>query len=672
MRVTEQQLRTVVLAQAIEHVDTERTLIGQAEIDDATRSAIAAARERGVQRVDVGDIVLDRTAAIVARASGRDAAIAALERPSVRLQWLARALPLAALLLGLAIDRIANAHRVDLLSAPLLLVLAWNLALYCLLAYRAARPPTGGERVMRAMPALCHWVCAPSARAGRRSLTARIAAQFHQRWFAHTAGLFAQRTSGVLHLCAAAWAAGIASSLLLRGLVVRYQFGWESTFLDAGHVHAIVTVLFWPLTALVGLAPFSLQDIAATQDFAGEGVAGSRWVWMYVGLLALVVVLPRLALVAWARWQQARLTRSLRIDPQDSAFDTVRQGMPSDILVGLQSSDAAQATALHGIVAWHAQQGGVHSAQGDRLRFVDAAGTADSQPVDAVLAWGSVPGGAPVPPAWQAAPLLELRWQEFAESWVLEPALFDRLGALLPRHQPALGRLRQAWVARNEERFETSLQALAQHLRAVASLSAGGGANDHAARYAQQVQALDAVLWSLHGHGAVPQGPAPSGPHGVPARKADGTAMVLGTSAGAAAGAAAGAKVGALIDIGSGGMTLGAGTALGALLGGTTAWVLRSFQKKGAAEEVLRHIAEAACTRYLVIAHQARVPVQESARLAERWCAEVTATVAVHGAALDGALKAGPAPADPLLPLLRSMLQGVLRRSFRPAAQGGA
>ena len=51
MRVTEQQLRTVVLAQVIEHVDTERMLIGQAEIDDATRSAIAAARERGVQRV---------------------------------------------------------------------------------------------------------------------------------------------------------------------------------------------------------------------------------------------------------------------------------------------------------------------------------------------------------------------------------------------------------------------------------------------------------------------------------------------------------------------------------------------------------------------------------------------------------------------------------------------
>ncbi len=54
---------------------------------------------------------------------------------------MARGLPLAALLLGLAIDRISNAHRVDLLSPPLLTVLAWNLAVYLLIAWRAMRPP---------------------------------------------------------------------------------------------------------------------------------------------------------------------------------------------------------------------------------------------------------------------------------------------------------------------------------------------------------------------------------------------------------------------------------------------------------------------------------------------------------------------------------------------------
>lgn len=661
MRVTEQQLRTVVLAQAIEHADTERTLLGQAEIDDATRSAIAAARGRGVQRVDVGDIVVDRAADIVARAGGRNPSVAALQRPSLRLQGLARALPVLALLMGLAIDRIANAHRVDLLSPPLLLVLAWNLGMYALLAWRVVRQPGPG-------PGALQWLRVPGAHAGRAGLATRIAAEFHHQWFTRAAGLFVQRAACVLHLCAAAWAAGIALSLLLRGLVVRYQFGWESTFLDAGQVHAIVSVLFWPLTGLFGLAPFSLQDIAATQNFAGEGVAGSRWVWMYVGLLALVVVLPRLALAAWASWRGARLARNFQIDPHDGAFEALRRGMPGDLVLGLSGS-GTPAEALRAIVAWHAQQGAVHSALGDRLRFADATGLAASQPVDAVLQWVDAPAGEPLPPAWQVAPVLTLRWGECAESWVLEPVLFDRLGAALPRHQPALERLRLAWVGRNEERFEQALQALVQHLRTCAA--ANTGAPDYATRYAQQVQALDEALQALHGHGAAPPAVAPlQGPSMATPRRADGTALALGTSAGAAAGAAAGAKVGTLIDLGSGGMTLGAGTALGALLGGTTAWVLRGLQKKDAAGQVLLHATEAACLRYLAIAHQDRVPVQDAQQIAHRWRAEVTGTLAVHEEPLAAALGQTPALADPALPLLRTVLRGILERSFPPPPGG--
>ena len=52
MRVTEPQLRAMLLAQAIEQVDTGRTLVSQADWDEATRSAVAAAHQRGVlQRV---------------------------------------------------------------------------------------------------------------------------------------------------------------------------------------------------------------------------------------------------------------------------------------------------------------------------------------------------------------------------------------------------------------------------------------------------------------------------------------------------------------------------------------------------------------------------------------------------------------------------------------------
>ena len=628
MRMTEPPLRTVLLAQAVEHADAGHTLVGQPEIDEATRSAVAAARERGVQRVGVADVVLERAAAIAERASGRDPAVAALRQSNPRWRWLVQGLPLAALLLGLAIDRIANAHRVDLLSPPLLIVLAWNLAVYVVIAWQAWRPPKPAAWLQ----GLLRHVSLPGG--GKRGLPARIAADFHARWLAHAGGLLQHRAARVLHLCAAAWGAGIALSLLLRGLVVRYQFGWESTFLDAAQVHAIVSVLFWPLTKLFGLAPFTLPEIAATQNFAGEGAAGARWVWMYAGLLTLAVVLPRLALAAWARWREARWQG--RIDLESPAFDALRAGLPGDLTIG-----------LHGPQAQVFQ--GVQTAQGDRLRFADA-----GEPVDAVLSWSA---DAP-PPAWQTAPLLALRWQDFGASWVLEPALFDRLDAALPTHRPALARLRAAWVARNEQRFDASVQALARHLRACAGLAP----DDVAAQYAQQVQALDAALRALHDH---PPAPPVQDPTPLPApRRADGTALAVGTSAGAAAGAAAGAKAGALIDVGTGGLTLGAGTALGALLGGTTAWVLRGLQKKDEGrQDLLHHAAEAACTHYLAIAHQQRVPPHEATVLAGRWRAEVTGTVAAHGDALAAALKK-EAGDDSVQPLLRTMLMGILQRSF--------
>lgn len=668
MRVTEPQLRTLLLAQAIEQADTRHTLVSAVELQDATRSAVAAARARGLPRVGVAEVMLERATTIANHASGRDSTVAALHAPHAPHTqrpgtgglgpWVARGLPLAALLLGLAIDRISNAHRVDLLSPPLLTVLAWNLAVYLLIAWRAMRPPqASGAWLQQALRPLHH----PFGRAERgRGLAARIAADFHQRWWAHAAGLLQQRAARVLHLCAAAWGAGIALSLLLRGLVVRYQFGWESTFLDATQVHAIVSVLFAPLTLLLGLAPFTLQEIAATQNFAGEsgaagmgGAAGSRWVGMYVGLLLLAVVLPRLALAAGARWREHRWQG--HIDPQGPAFDTLRASLPGDLVIGLHGPQA-QAQVLLGA---HLQ-----TPEGDHLRFTDHTG----QPVDAVLAWAD----GPIPPAWQAAPHVALRWEDFGASWMLEPTLFDRLRPALPAQHHALARLRAAWVERNELRFGQALQALAQHLRACAALTRLPP-DAAAAQYADQVRALDATLRALHGEPVAPAMPSAQLAPPLPApRRLDGTALALGTSAGAAAGAAAGAKAGALIDLGTGGLTLGAGTALGALLGGTTAWVVRSLQKKDEGrQDLLQHAAEAACSHYLAIAHQQRMPPGDAAPRAARWHAEVTGTVAAHGAALAAALQDG-ANAEALTPLLRTVLMGILQRSGAAEGAGAA
>ena len=184
---------------------------------------------------------------------------------------------------------------------------------------------------------------------------------------------------------------------------------------------------------------------------------------------------------------------------------------------------------------------------------------------------------------------------------------------------------------------------------------------------------LDATLRALHGEPAAPAMPSAQLAPPLPApRRSDGTALALGTSAGAAAGAAAGAKAGALIDLGTGGLTLGAGTALGALLGGTTAWVVRSLQKKDAGrQDLLQHAAEAACSHYLAIAHQQRMPPDAAHPWAARWHAEVTGTVAAHGTALAAALQDG-ADAEALAPLLRTVLMGILQRSGAAEGAGAA
>ena len=661
MRVTELELRCVTLAQAIERADTAHALVSAVELDDATRQAAQHARQRGAQRVGVAEVVLDRAQAIVERARAREATVESLRTP----RWRAavRALSAVALLLGLAADRIVNAHRVDLLSPPLLAVVGWNLAVYLLLLWQVLRRPADAGRVapaLRASAGLWSRWHAGQGRAGRRGLAARIVAEFEAQWLQRGQALLALRTARLLHLCAAAWAAGIALSLLLRGLVVNYRFGWESTFLDASQVHAIVSALFWPLTAVFGLAPLALQDIAAAQDFAGEGVEGSRWVWMYVGLLVLVVVLPRLGLAAWAHWRALRQARQCVLDPGESSFDALRAALPADLALGVVGVGAQQASALGDA------SGSLHSAQGDRLRFVLPGDGVASGAVDAVLVCDAALATA-LPAAWQSAPVRVLPWAGWGESWVQEGALFDGLDALWPQHRAALQRLREARAADHEARFAQALQALARYLRASAALEPAQ--DDAAGRHAGLLQTLETELRSLHGVVPPPQDAQGASVALLSRRGTDGVALAVGTSAGAAAGAAAGAKVGSLIDVGTGGLTLGAGTALGALLGGATAWMVRSAQKKDAAQEWLWWRVEQACTHYLVVAHEARVPSADAASLAARWHAEVTTTVAAQGPALAEALQRPAAPQDALVPLLGGMLRGILQRSLASPVQ---
>ncbi|MBK9704901.1 MAG: DUF2868 domain-containing protein [Betaproteobacteria bacterium] len=231
--------------------------------------------------------------------------------------WVGWSIVVGALILGVAVDRIGGAQRVNLLAPPVFALLAWNLGVYVALAvgyvvrYGGARPPgplralvtrlagRGGRRD-RGRPA-----AAPDREATITSCTAALTAD----WSRLAAPLYAARSARILHWAAAALAMGVIAGLYLRGLAFEYRASWESTFLDAAQVRALLAVALAPGSWLTGLAVPGVAEIEAIRTPAGESAA--RWLHLLAASILAIVVVPRLVLAAGAglveRYRAGRL-----------------------------------------------------------------------------------------------------------------------------------------------------------------------------------------------------------------------------------------------------------------------------------------------------------------------------------------------------------------------------
>lgn len=367
----ERAARDVVLAHAIETTDDEHQLLRAEDRREASLSArnlcgLQGGRDAG--RDPAGRFLETRAALLLDGLERRAPAVRALRHPhrlAALAGWL---LPLAAFLAGALAERIANPHRMDLLSPPLLGVLAWNLLMYAILAVSAAVPSLRRRgTALFARP----WLPAGWNRRRGSSALATAGTRFALDWQRLAAPLHLARGKRILHLCAALFGAGIALSLYARGLTVEYRVGWESTFLDASQVHAILGVLFAPATWLFRVPGFTPAEIAALRfDADGFATGGARWVHLYAALLTIVVVIPRLALAAVARWKETRLRADfpldmglpyyrkllgslspvplrLRVIPYSFAVDAAR-GRALQAVARSMLGDTAQATVLPG------------------------------------------------------------------------------------------------------------------------------------------------------------------------------------------------------------------------------------------------------------------------------------------------------------------------------------
>ena len=321
--MNEQVARDVVLVRAIETVDIKSEILSQEDRMYASRSARELAQWQAADSkspVTAEHFLQQRAELILKRLSERTPAFAAFAQRRPGLKGFSIALPVAGLILGAGLDRITDPHRVDLLSAPLLAIIGWNLLVYVILLAWLFVPSkhTGwaSKKLLR------------RASAGKSAIKRKLPQvlsvallSFMSEWAALRDRLTRARLGRTFHLTAAMFGVGAMLSLYARGFLSQYVAGWESTFLDASQVHTILSVLFAPATAVFNIPGFSIADIEALRFTRPQTPdAGARWVHLYAGTLFLLVVLPRLVLAFIAHWRARALARHFPLDLDQPYF----------------------------------------------------------------------------------------------------------------------------------------------------------------------------------------------------------------------------------------------------------------------------------------------------------------------------------------------------------------
>lgn len=331
--MNEQVARDVVLVRAIETMDRKHEILSDDDRMYASRSAKELAEWQASDSksaVTPEHFLQQRSEQILKRLAERMPAFGTFLQRGTGWPALSVGLPLIALLIGAGMDRIGDPHRVDLLSAPLLAIIGWNLLVYLvLLAWLFVPSSKNGW----ASAGLLHRLSAGRAALSRKLPSTLSAAlvEFMAEWTRLSAKLAHARLARTLHLAAALFAVGAVLSLLARGLLTQYVAGWESTFLDAAQVHAVLSALFAPAGRVFQLPGFSVADLEALRFSAlaqaPPSASGKRWVLLYAATMLLLVVVPRLVLAALAHWRAHRLARSFPLDLEQPYFRQLRAKM---------------------------------------------------------------------------------------------------------------------------------------------------------------------------------------------------------------------------------------------------------------------------------------------------------------------------------------------------------
>ena len=298
--VTPEEAGVLIAARASEELDGPETS--------------AAADARLIAGKDPKDRALAKAKLVLSRRSLKPSRM-----PTLPTGLFTGALMLSAYFLGVMTDRFSSEGAVvNLLSPALLLILFWQIALYALLLVGTIAAPLGwkpkwpGRELFAALLSRLRILTVSKQTLRERPL-----------WLSLLTPELRSEAARAFHLAAASLGAGLLTGLAFRGIGTAYTVGWTSTWL-AGH-EAWLAALFSATYGLVPLELFGIPfpDAAAIAEMNlrvnAQGTPdAAAWLLRLMGLVAIVVILPRLLLAFFAgRRAKAARTRFVWIDEQD-------------------------------------------------------------------------------------------------------------------------------------------------------------------------------------------------------------------------------------------------------------------------------------------------------------------------------------------------------------------
>jgi hypothetical protein len=259
-----------------------------------------------------------------------------------------------AFVVGLGSNYLGDFEKIPLLLNPLMALVAWNLIVYgasALISLRSRgrkpaassaqvhptvtapvgtpaiespsdRPP-GASWIVRVLLASV-WIALHKLtlrfHASRKQANSfvRVARRFWHHWSKAAPALLAARWRGALHVSALCLAAGAVAGMYIRGIFLRYEVIWTSTFVtDQNTVSRLIEIIFGPalfISRVAGRDLTSQIDIARLMSPAGAPAA--PWIHLFALTALLIVVVPRAAL-ATAQWfyiQRVKHTIQINFD----------------------------------------------------------------------------------------------------------------------------------------------------------------------------------------------------------------------------------------------------------------------------------------------------------------------------------------------------------------------